>query len=103
MDSKGVRFLPVVVKLPVSAPTPPTDNTTPFTKKGSESRKDEVQKAEENGSQAAKSLGVAAPLRAVVGVLSRDSVRIAGRLMETERAIRDMPPPSRPTNGKNEE
>lgn len=124
MNLKGIRFLPVVVDLPPPAsastaappppppPSPPSLDTAaptaPFARRWSNNRGDDVAwKKEGRGKGPAAVPPPAPPLapapppptpQAVVGVLSRESVRIAGRLTETERAIRDRPIYSPPTS-----
>lgn len=88
MGSKGVRFLPVVVDLPAS--TPPSPASAPSGGRSPESEQPEAPQAKDGGDRTMANFK--GPAQAVVGVLSRDSVRIAGRLTETERAIRDRPP-----------
>lgn len=146
MNSKGVRFLPVVVDLPPSpAQTPsvvslqqpgtgiPSEGDGEAAIAAGENGRDSPVGEDSSASQGSRRTGVTVqavtrqrqqerqqrqqreqqqrqPQLAVVGVLSRDSVRIAGRLAETERAIRDQqkflppnksspPPPQGPTNG----
>lgn len=76
MGSKGVRFLPVVVNLE-SPPGPVTSVT----------RRSELLNANEE-LEGIEPVEYSA--QAVVGILSRESLRIAGRLSETERAIREV-------------
>jgi len=99
MTLKGIRFLPVVVDLPLpaaaaaAAPSPPPPPPPPpppaRMNSGVESDGEPVVVPQPPPPPPQ-------PPQAVVGVLSRESVRIAGRLMETERAIRDRPPPPTP-------
>lgn len=87
MESKGVRFLPVVVDLPPPASLFGSD--APFARTWPGQRREEL--GEEQQGSNHTTLPFEQLPRVVVGVLSRDSVRIAGRLTETERAIRDRP------------
>lgn len=119
MNLKGIRFLPVVIGLPPSPaavaalppPPPPSDATTSigrFARRRANSRRGDIGwRTEEGGGESTRNSGPngtplvmpTAPLpQAVVGVLTPESVRIAGRLTETERAIRDRPvyPPPPP-------
>ena len=120
MNLKGIRFLPVVVDLPPPAfastappsppPRPPSFDTAtptaPFARRWSNNRGDEVAWKEGGGKRPAAVPPPSPPPppppppppQAIVGVLSRESVRIAGRLTETERAIRDRPTISPPTS-----
>jgi len=121
MTLKGIRFLPVVVDLPLPAaaaaaapspppPPPPLDGAAKSTAHLAGRLSDGGGgDTDWKGDPARMNSGVESdgepvvvpqppppppqPPQAVVGVLSRESVRIAGRLMETERAIRDRPPP----------
>lgn len=87
MGSKGVRFLPVVtdesqdrkggeVVLEEGVSDLSTAEAVPL--------KEEEHAAENDTTEGPSGAQV------VVGVLSRESVRIAGRLTETERAVQDM-------------
>lgn len=112
MNLKGIRFLPVVVDLPPPAsgatappPSPPLDTATPtapLARSWSNNRGDEVAWTKKGGGKGPAAVPPPrpppSPPQAIVGVLSRDSVRIAGRLTETERAIRDRPTISPPTS-----
>ncbi len=124
MTLKGIRFLPVVVDLPLPAaaaaaaatpspPPPPLDgaatSTAPLAGRPSNGGGNNADwkvapaRISSSGASDGTPAGVPQPPppppqppQAIVGVLSRESVRIAGRLMETERAIRDRPPPTPP-------
>lgn len=96
MDSKGVRFLPVVADVPSPGAPPPGGATRQQPGDGSHEAKpavDELQRGGGGGAGGGAVATVQAPSQTVVGVLSRDSVRIARRLTETERAIRDVSSP----------
>ena len=87
MESKGVRFLPVVADVPPATSLFGSD--APFARTWPGQRREELAEGQKDSNHT--SLPFEQLPRVVVGVLSRDSVRIAGRLTETERAIRDRP------------
>lgn len=125
MNLKAIRFLPVVVDLPpppsaAAAPSPPPPPpppspsadtarpTAPFTRRWSNNREDGVAWKEDGGRKEPAVVpppppSPPPPRQAIVGVLSRESVRIAGRLTETERAIRDRPAYSPPTSAPSDD
>ena len=83
MDSKGVRFLPVVALVDPASATesgrlPSVVPEAVQAAKGAQSNHSTMSKE--------------SPRRALVGIVSRDSVRIAGRLAETGRALSGPPP-----------